>query len=108
MPKDAFGEAVLYCLNRWSALCQYATTGFVPADNNWSENGLRPAVLGRKNWLFAGSAEGGKTAAIYMSIVQTCRRLNIDPFEYLADVLARFPFARTSDVDSFLPDRWQM
>lgn len=62
----------------------------------------------RKNWLFAGSVEGGNTAAIYMSIVQTCRRLNIDPFEYMADALARFPFARTSDVDSFLPDRWQM
>lgn len=108
IPKDAFGEAVLYCLNRWSALRQYADTGFVPIDNNWSENGLRPAVLGRKNWLFAGSVEGGNTAAIYMSIVQSCRRLNIDPFEYMADVLARFPFARTSDVDSFLPDRWQM
>ena len=106
-PKDAFGEAVLYCLNRWPALCRFSETGFLPADNNWSENGLRPAVLGRKNWLFAGSVEGGRTAATYMSIVQTCRRLGIDPFKYLADVLARFPFARTSDVDSFLPDHWQ-
>lgn len=75
--------------------------------NNWSENGLRPTVLGRKNWLFAGSVEGGRTAAIFMSIIQTCRRLNIDPFEYMTDVLTRFPFARTSDVDDFLPDRWK-
>jgi transposase len=105
-PKDAFGEAVLYLLNRWKALCEYADTGFLPADNNWSENGLRPAVLGRKNWLFAGSVDGGRTAAIFMSIVQTCRRLGIDPFEYMSDVLTRFPSARTSDVDQYLPDRW--
>jgi transposase len=106
-PKDAFGEAVLYCLNRWKSLSEYANTGFLPADNNWSENGLRPTVLGRKNWLFAGSVEGGRTAAIYMSIVQTCRRLNIDPCKYMSDVLTRFPFARTSEVDNFLPDRWK-
>ena len=106
-PKDAFGEAVLYCRKRWSALSRFADTGFLPADNNWSENGLRPTVLGRKNWLFAGSVEGGKTAAIYMSVVQTCRRLDIDPFKYMSDVLTRFPFARTSEVDDFLPDRWK-
>jgi transposase len=108
LPKSKFGEAVNYCRNRWAALTRYADTGFLPIDNNWSENGLRPTVLGRRNWLFVGSVDGGRTAAIYMSIIQTCRRLSIDPFEYMKDVLDRFPSARTSEVDDFLPDRWKL
>jgi transposase len=107
LPKSKFGEAINYCLNRWDALCRFTDTGFLPADNNHSENGLRPAVLGRKNWLFAGSVEGGRTAAIFMSIIQTCKRLAIDPFEYMRDVLTRLPATKTSDIDEFLPDRWK-
>jgi hypothetical protein len=61
----------------------------------------------RRNWLFAGSVEGGRTAAIWMSIVHTCRRLDIDAFEYVKDVLERLPSAKTSEVDEFLPDRWK-
>lgn len=106
-PKSKFGEAINYCLNRWEQLSRYTDHAFLLADNNHSENGLRPAVLGRKNWLFAGSVEGGRTAAIWMSIVHTCRRLNIDPFEYTADVLTRLPAATTSQIDDFLPDQWK-
>jgi len=107
LPKSAMADAVGYCLNRWDAFCLYADTGFVNIDNNLSENGLRPVVLGRKNWLFAGSVEGGRTAAIHMSIVQTCRRLQIDPFEYMKDALTRLPSAPLSTIDEFLPDRWK-
>lgn len=108
LPKSKLGDAVRYCLNHWTALCRYIDNGFLPIDNNWSENGLRPAVLGRKNWLFAGSVEGGHTAAIWMSIVQTCRRLELDPFEYMQDVLTRLPAAKTSQIDEFLPDQWKL
>ena len=107
LPKSKFGEAVNYCLNRWAALSVFADRAFLLADNNHSENGLRPAVLGRRNFLFVGSVEGGRTAAIWMSIVQTCRRLNIDPFEYIKDVLEKLPAAKTSQIDDFLPDRWK-
>lgn len=107
MPKSAFGEAVNYCLNRWEALCRYTDYGFLLADNNHSENGLRPAVLGRRNWLFAGSVEGGRTAAVFMSIIHTCRRLNIDPLKYMTDVLTRLPAAKSSEIDHFLPHRWK-
>jgi transposase len=107
LPKSDLGKAIGYCLNQWDALCLYADTGFVQAHNNNSENGLRPAVLGKNNWLFAGSVEGGRTAAIWMSIVQTCRRHKIDPFEYVKDVLTRLPSATTSQIDQFLPDRWK-
>ena len=107
IPKTAMGEAVTYCKNQWDALAYFADTGFVPIHNNQSENGLRPTVLGKKNWLFAGSIEGGHTAATWMTIVQTCRRHEIDPFVYLKDVFTRMPAARTSEIDQFLPDKWK-
>jgi transposase len=107
LPKTAMGEAITYLQNQWNALSHYASTGFVPSHNNASENGLRPAVLGRRNWLFAGSVEGGRTAAVWMSIIQTCRLHEIDPFEYLKDVLTRLPSTSTGQIDQFLPDRWQ-
>lgn len=107
LPKSALGDAITYLNNQWQPLCHYADTGFVPSHNNASENGLRPAVLGRRNWLFAGSVQGGRTAAIWMSIIQTCRLHEIDPFEYLKDVFTRLPSASTSSIDDFLPDRWK-
>jgi transposase len=51
-------------------------------------------VLSRRNWLFAGSEEGGQTAATIMSLIETCKRLSINPFVYLKDVLTRFPAAK--------------
>jgi transposase len=107
LPEEEIGKAIGYCLNQWDALYYYADTGFVPADNNSSENGLRPTVLGKNNWLFAGSVDGGKTGAVWMSIIQTCHRLEIDPFEYIKDVLTRLPSTPTSQIDQFLPDRWK-
>lgn len=107
LPKSNLGKALTYCLNQWEPLCFYADTGFVAAHNNLSENGLRPAVLGKNNWLFAGSVDGGCTAAVWMSLIQTCHRLKIDPFEYLKDVLTRLPSASIADIDQFLPDRWK-
>lgn len=56
--------------------------------------------------LFAGSEEGGETAATIMSIIATCKRLGINPFVYMKDVLSRFASAKTSQIEDFLPDRW--
>ena len=107
LPKSALGEAVTYCRNQWEALCVYADTGFVSAHNNNSENGLRPAVLARRNYLFAGSVDGGHTAAVWMTLIQTCRRLSINPFDYLKDTLTRLPSTPITQLDQFLPDRWK-
>jgi hypothetical protein len=107
IPGTLMGEAITYCLNQWNALSFYASTGFVPMHNNASENGLRPAVLGRKNWLFAGSEEGGKTAAIWMSIIQTCRFQKVDPFAYLRDIFCKIADTPVNKIDQFLPDVWK-
>lgn len=106
LPKGKLGEAVSYTLNRWPALLVYLDHPFVEISNNASERSIKPMVLSRRNWLFAGSEEGGQTAATLMSLIETCKRLDINPFEYLKDVLTRFPSAKTSQIDDFLPDRW--
>jgi transposase len=105
-PKTKLGDAISYTLNRWPALLVYLDHPFVEISNNGSERSIKPMVLSRRNWLFAGSEEGGHTAATIMSIIETCKRLRINPFAYMKDVLTRFPSAKTSQIDDFLPDRW--
>jgi transposase len=105
-PKTKLGEAISYTLNRWPALLVYLDHPFVEISNNASERCIKPIVQSRRNWLFAGSEEGGKTAATIMSLIETCKRLGINPVEYLKDVLTRLPSAKTSEIDEFLPDRW--
>lgn len=106
LPKSKLGEAITHTLNRWSALLVYLDYPFVEISNNGSERSIKPLVLSRRNWLFAGSEEGGYTAVTIVSLIETCKRLRINPFEYMKDVLARFPSAKTSQIDDFLPDRW--
>lgn len=106
LPKSKLGEAISYTLNRWPALLVYLDHPFVEISNNASERSIKPLVLSRRNWLFAGSEEGGHSAATIMSLIETCKRLRINPFEYLKDVLTRFASAKTSKIDDFLPDRW--
>ena len=74
--------------------------------NNASERALRAVAIGRKNWLFAGSDAGGRTAAVLYTITQTCRRHGHDPFAYLRVVLACLPISTSDDLASFLPHRW--
>jgi hypothetical protein len=107
LPKDPFREAVNYALNQWQALCCYTSAGFLAIDNNWAEREMKRIAIGRKNWLFFGSAEGGKTAAILFTFTSTCHRLSINPWAYLRDVLTRLPTTPPDQLTDLLPDRWQ-
>lgn len=108
LPKSPFGQAVQYALNHWEALLRYTQHGFLAIDNNAAERALRPVAVGRHNWLFVGSAGGGHTAAILFSITSTCRRLNLDPFAYLRDVLTCLAADAlpAADLALLLPHRW--
>jgi transposase len=106
LPKSPMGQAIAYALNQWEALCVYAADGDLAIDNNAAENALRCVAVGRNNWLFCGSDNGGETAAILFSFMVTCRRHDIDPFAYLRDVLTRLPATPINQIDQFLPDRW--
>jgi hypothetical protein len=80
---------VHYCLRQWAALTRYIEDGSLEPDNNAAERALRGIAIGRKNWLFVGSENGGRRAAILFSLIATCKRHGIDPFAYLRDVLVR-------------------
>jgi len=106
LPKSPMGQAFTYALNQWEALNVYTTDGDLNIDNNAAENALRRVALGRKNWLFCGSDNGGATAAVLFSLIATCRRHKVDPFAYLRDVLTRIPATPVNELEPFLPDRW--
>ena len=71
-----------------------------------AERAVRPLAVGRKNWLFVGSENGGRAAATILSLVQTCRNLGINPQEYLEDVLRRIMRHPARQIDKLLPDNW--
>ena len=107
LPKSPLGEAIGYALNHWDALIRPLEAGSLEIDNGASERALKPVALGRKNWLFAGSDEGGKTAATLMSLCTTCKDLGVEPFAYLRDVLDRVSTHPNSRIEELLPDRWK-
>ena len=106
-PKSPLGEAVGYALNHWNALIRPLEAGFLEIDNGESERAFKPVALGRKNWLFAGSDQGGKTAATLMSLCMSCKHLGVEPFAYLRDVLERVSTHPMSRITELLPDRWR-
>jgi hypothetical protein len=107
LPRSPMGEAIRYCLGNWRALTRYTEDGDLAIDNNAAENALRPIVLGRNNWLFAGSDNGGRTGAILASLVATCRRHDVDPLAYLRDMLTRIAATPINQLEQFLPDQWK-
>src|SRR5205807_7882621 len=81
--------------------------GFLAIDNNAAEREMKRIAIGRKNWLFVGSEQGGRTAAVLFSFTSTCRRLQVEPWAYLQDVLTSLPTTPAERLGELLPDRWQ-
>ena len=107
LPKSPMGAAITYCLNQWEALCVYTSDGDLSIDNNVSERALRRVAVGRGNWLFCGSDNGGNTAAILFSFIATCERHELNPFDYLRDVLTRIAAHPVSRLAELLPQNWK-
>jgi transposase len=106
LPKSPLGHAITYARGNWEALCRYTSDGDLAIDNNAAERALRAVVTGRKNWLFAGSDAGGRTAAVLYSFTSTCQRHKLDSFAYLRDVFTRLPAHPVERLGELLPDRW--
>ncbi len=106
LPKSQMGKAVHYTLARWEQLEKYCGDGRIEIDNNGVENAIRPTAVGKKNWLFIGHPEAGDRSAIIYTILENCKRLGINPQEYLKDVLTRLPSMKMSQVESLLPANW--
>jgi len=107
LPKSPIGEAIGYARAQWTALTRYCENGALAIDNNAAERALRRVCTGRKNWLFCGSDEGGKRAAILYSLVATCKAHGIDAWAYLRDVLERIPTLPNSRRAELLPRNWK-
>jgi transposase len=105
LPKSALGKAVSYANNQWQALRRYTEDGRLSIDNNLSERTLRHQAIGRKNWLFLGSAHAGPRAAVLYTILAGAKRHRIEPWAYLREILLRLQ-ADDARLDEMLPDRW--
>ena len=100
-------KAINYCLNRLDAFGRFLDDGRLCMTNNATERELRAVAVGRKNWTFAGSDEGGRRVAAIYSLIATAKFNDIDPQAWLADVLARLPDHPTKRIDELLPWKWQ-
>jgi transposase len=105
-PKSPLGTAIRYTLGQWNELGVFLDDARVPLDNNASERSLRRIALGRKNYLFVGDVESGKSLAGLYSLVATCESRGINPFDYLADVIARVQDHPANAIDELLPGAW--
>lgn len=107
MAGSATSDAMKYALKRWPGFTRFLDDGRIEIDNNAAERAIRPVTLQRKNALFAGHQLGAENWAAIASLVETCKILEINPYAYLADVLARvITRADTDPVDDLLPYNW--
>jgi transposase len=107
LPRSPVQKAIQYALTQWEALTLFLTHPHVMLDNNPIENQMRPIALGRKNWLFAGSHEGAMRAAIFFSLINSCRLNKVNTWEYFTDVLPRLGSTRSENLPALLPNTWK-
>ena len=105
LPKSQYGQAIAYVLNRPEEMRRYTEDGRLQIDNNTSERTLRLIAIGRKNWTFLGSDQGGETAAILFTILANAKRYQIEPFAYVRALLIALSSDQV-DLESLLPDVW--
>ncbi len=103
--KSELAVAIKYALVRWTALTRYRDDGRIEIDNNSAERSIRPLVLGRRNYLFAGSDAGGERAACIYSLIGTALLNDMDPYLYLRQVLQRIAEHPINRIDELLPWR---
>jgi transposase len=106
LPASALGKAANYTLSLWKRLTRFLDYPELELSNNLAENSMRPVALGRKNWIHIGSPKAGPKVAALLTIVETCRRLQVPIREYLGDILpglAEFP---VHQVASLTPAAW--
>jgi transposase len=103
-PKGLLGQAVSYTLANWEKLIVYLQDGRLRPDNNLVENAIRPFVVGRKNWLFAGSPDGARASATFFSLIETAKANGLEPYAYLRHIFEKLPLAKSDqDLRDLLP-----
>jgi transposase len=105
--KSEVAKAITYSLNQWRGLVRFLDDGRLCMSNNAAERALRCVAVGRNNWTFAGSDEGGRRAAAIYTLIETAKLNDIDPRAWLADVLARLPDHPARRIGDLLPWNWK-
>jgi transposase len=106
LPKSPEGRAVKYVLKNWTALTRYCEDGDLAIDNNATERAIRGVAVGRNNWVFFGSDEGGRTGAVLRSFTASCQRVGVEPFRWFKDVLSRIAGHPVNRLVELLPHNW--
>jgi transposase len=106
LPQGLLGQAIDYALKRWEALTRFVDDGLLEIDNNLIENSIRPSAIGKRNWLFIGHPEAGDRSAVIYTLLGSCRRQGINPYDYLTDLFTRLPAATITQIGQFTPAAW--
>ena len=106
-PSSPIAKAMAYMLKRASRMMHYLDDGRLLIDTNPIENLIRPIAVGRRNYLFAGSHEGAQRAAIFYSLFACCKLNEVDPVEWLTDVMDRLPEHPVNRIEELLPHLWK-
>lgn len=106
-PKNALGKALYYAAAHWDKLNVYVQDGSLEIDNNLVENQIRPTVLGRKNFLFAGSHKAAQRAAMFYTLIGNCKLHGVNPVEWLEHVLRNIMSTRYDDVPTLYPQNYK-
>jgi hypothetical protein len=106
LPKSAAGKACSYALRLWKRLTIFLEYPELELSNNLAENSMRGVALGRKNWIHIGSKQAGPRVAAILSVVESCRRLEIPIRDYLADILPGLSNTSIQRVAELTPAAW--
>ena len=107
LPKSPMGKAMKYYQAQWPKLIRIFDNPTLRLDNNLIENTIRPLALGRKNYLFAGSHKGAERIAMVYSLTATCKAHQVNPREWLKDVLGKLPEYSVNKIEELLPGQWK-
>jgi transposase len=108
LPQSKLGQAVNYAVKQWHRLVLFLEHPELELSNNLAENSMRPAVLGRKNWLHVGSVDAGPKVAAILSVVETCRRIGVPVRDYMADVLPGLANRHVAEAKELTPMAWKL
>jgi transposase len=106
LPQSPIGKAMGYMLRRKKRMSHYLTDGNLLIDTNPIENAIRPIAVGRKNYLFAGSHEAAQRGAIFYSLLACCKMNEVDPLEWLTDIMQKLPHHPDNQIEQLLPHLW--
>ena len=110
LPKGRMSQALTYTYSLFHRLTRYHLDGRYKIDNNLVENTIRPLALGRKNYMFCGNHDAAENAAIMYSLLGCCAASDVNPREWLTDVLTRIPYYNNDyslDLADLLPHKWK-